>query len=99
MLFTRSFTALTLFFAAALLPAQQQAASPSSNNGLLALDVVVTPGNKGAPVAGLSQSSFTVLDNGAAQPIRSFRAVSGQPAAVKVLVVLAGGLLQEVQHC
>lgn len=64
------------------------AQSPEGPNGPIKLNVVVTAGSKGKPVAGLGQSSFTVLDNGAPQPIRSFRAVSGQTDPVKVLLVI-----------
>lgn len=51
------------------------------------LDVVVT-GNKGAQIAGLPQSDFTILDNGVAQHITSFQAMAGNPESIKVVVVL-----------
>jgi VWFA-related protein len=46
----------------------------------ITLDVVVTD-KSGAPVPGLHQEDFTVLDNKQPQKILSFRAVSGRPAA------------------
>ena len=79
---------LLLLFTSTILSAQRADTPAASGSNILTLDVVVKPGDKGAPVTGLSQSSFSILDNGAPQPIRSFRAVSGQPEAVKVLVVL-----------
>ncbi len=69
--------------------AAQQAGAPGiSDGGLIAMNVVVTPGNHGKPIAGLAQSNFTVLDNGSPQPITSFRALNGQAAPVKVLLVV-----------
>lgn len=67
---------------------QSGPAGGASGDGLVRLNVVVTPGGKAAPVPELSQSSFTVLDNGVPQPIRSFRAVTGQTQPVKVLIVI-----------
>ncbi len=52
------------------------------------LNVVVTAGERGKPVPGLNQNSFTVLDNGAPQRITSFRSLSGQTDPVKVLLVI-----------
>jgi VWFA-related protein len=46
----------------------------------ITLDVVVTD-KSGAPVSGLQQQDFTVLDNKQPQQILSFRAVSGRPGA------------------
>jgi VWFA-related protein len=42
----------------------------------------------GSPVADLQQQDFTVLDNKEAQPITSFRAVRGNDADLKVIVLL-----------
>src|SRR5579875_1425972 len=64
--------------------AQQPAQDAGGGGGPIRLNVVVTAGAKGKPVEGLAQSSFTVFDNGAPQPIRSFRAVTGQSDPVKV---------------
>ena len=68
--------------------AQQVAPSAGASKGPIKLSVVVTAGTKGKPIAGLTQNSFTVMDNGAPQPIRSFRALSGQTDPVKVLLVI-----------
>ncbi len=55
----------------------------------LHLDVVVTPNkSSGAPVAELTQSAFTVLDNGQPQPLTSFRAVIGNTEPVKMYLVI-----------
>ncbi len=51
------------------------------------LDVVVTQ-NGGAPVAGLGQQDFTVLDNKVKQPITSFRALGGSQSAEPINVIL-----------
>ena len=83
-------------FAAALLlclgclsgTAQQVEQAPGPSNGPITLNVVVTAGAKGKPIAGLNQNSFTVMDNGAPQRIRSFHALSGQANPVKVLLVI-----------
>ena len=69
-------------------PAHLPAQGPGMDHGPIKLSVVVTPGDKGKPIAGLTQNSFTVLDNGAAQPIRSFRALSSQTDPVKILLVI-----------
>lgn len=66
----------------------QQAAAPAKNDGPIRLDVVVTHGDRGKPQPGIPQSAFTVLDNGAPQPIQSFRAVAGQPNVASVTIVL-----------
>jgi hypothetical protein len=63
-------------FAALLLSLAPFAFAP---DGRIYLDVVVTP-NGGAPVAGLEQKDFTVLDNKVAQPIASFEALGGEKA-------------------
>jgi VWFA-related protein len=66
----------------------QQAPAGTPAHGPIKLDVVVTQGRNGKPVADLPQGAFTVLDNGAAQPLQSFRAVSGKAEPVKVLLVI-----------
>ncbi len=53
------------------------------------LDVVVS-GKGGAPVAGLQQQDFGLLDNGAARPIRSFKAVSAGEEPVQVILLIDG---------
>jgi VWFA-related protein len=51
------------------------------------LDVTVTA-KSGAPVAGLQQQDFTLLDNKATQPITSFKAVSRGQEPVEVILLL-----------
>lgn len=65
----------------------QQNSQPSQTEHRIYLDVVVTP-ESGAPVSGLTQQDFTVLDNGAPQTITSFEAVDGRQAHMEVIVVL-----------
>jgi VWFA-related protein len=64
-------------------PAQQNAPSPP---GVIFLNVVVAP-KSGAPVSGLEQQDFTVLDNKAPQNISTFRAVDGRTAPIEVILV------------
>lgn len=80
-------TAALFSFFPYLAPAQQAAAAPGAK-GPLKLDVVVTEGRAGKPVAGLPQSAFAVMDNSAPQSLTSFRAVSGKAEPVKVLLVV-----------
>jgi VWFA-related protein len=51
------------------------------------LDVVVTA-KSGAPVPGLEQQDFTVLDNGKPSAISTFAAKTGRDANIEVLIVL-----------
>jgi VWFA-related protein len=51
------------------------------------LDVVVAP-KSGAPVSGLQQQDFTVLDNKTPQTITSFAALGGPQAPIEVVIVL-----------
>jgi VWFA-related protein len=66
--------------------AAQQENAPSAP-GAIFLNVVVTP-KSGAPVSGLQQQDFTVLDNKAPQTITSFRAVDGRTAPIEVILVV-----------
>jgi VWFA-related protein len=87
----RAVRVFALFFTAAVAAAFGQQNGPvatASGSGLVRLNVVVQSGGKGAPVPNLPQNSFSVLDNGAVQPIRSFRAITGQAQPVKVLIVI-----------
>ena len=69
------------------LPASDQMAStPADPHADIHLDVVVT-GKSGPPVANLPQSAFTLLDNKAPLPIKSFRAV-GSNAPVEIVLVI-----------
>lgn len=71
--------------------ATQQPAAPVQAAGAetgVVLDVVVSPKNGGAPVAGLTQQDFTVTDNKDPQKITSFRAMGGSSAPVAVVLVI-----------
>lgn len=74
-----------LLFAAAV--AQLPAPAQSADDGKVHLDVVVTP-KSGEPVADLQQQDFTVFDNKAPRPIESFQAISGDRAAVEVILLI-----------
>ncbi|HEY2547523.1 MAG TPA: VWA domain-containing protein [Candidatus Acidoferrum sp.] len=56
-------------------------------NDMIHLDVVVTP-KSGAPLTGLQQQDFTVLDNKKELPISSFKAVRGRDADVHIILVI-----------
>ena len=68
------------------IPAQQAPTTSGSAPGMT-LDVVVTPKN-GAPVAGLEQQDFTILDNKVPQTIDSFRALRGRDAQLQAIIVV-----------
>lgn len=70
--------------------AQQPAPHPTTDAQPITLDVVVTPksGKKQAPVSGLPQQDFTVLDNNRARPIASFQEVSGPSAPISIILVV-----------
>jgi VWFA-related protein len=65
---------------------QPDAATDSGSRGI-SLDVVVTS-RAGAPVAGLAEQDFTVLDNKVPQKITSFQALGGNAAPVQVILVV-----------
>lgn len=65
----------------------QQAAPPATSTNRMVLDVVVTP-KAGAPVAGLQQQDFTILDNKSPQAITNFAALGGPQAPVEVIVLI-----------
>ena len=67
--------------------AQQAALSSPPAPGRMYLDVVVTP-KSGAPVSGLQQQDFTILDNKAPQAITSFAALGGPQAPIEVVLVV-----------
>ncbi|WP_035346816.1 VWA domain-containing protein [Edaphobacter aggregans] len=80
--------AIVFAFLSSFVLAQTKQETPASEtNGKIYLDAVVST-NGGAPVAGLEQKDFTVLDNKVAQPIASFEALGGEKAPVEVLVVV-----------
>jgi VWFA-related protein len=64
---------------------------PQQRSAKLTLDVVVTD-KAGAPVGGLTQKDFTLLDNGQPRPLTSFRPVdlaAGTPAPyIEVVLVI-----------
>jgi len=81
---------LSVLLWSAAAPAQQPVApvhDAGAEHGIV-LDVAVSPKNGGAPVAGLTQQDFAVLDNKAPQTITSFRAMGGKEAPVAVIVVI-----------
>ena len=53
----------------------------------MVLDVVVTP-KSGAPVSGLQQQDFAILDNKAPQTITSFAALGGPQAPIELVVLI-----------
>ena len=67
--------------------AQQTSPAVQSGPQSILLDVSVTP-KSGAPVTGLTQQDFTLLDNKTPQPIASFKAVSAAEEPVSVVVLL-----------
>jgi VWFA-related protein len=67
--------------------ASEQTPAAQGGNNKIYLDVVVTP-KSGAPVAGLQQQDFTLLDNKAPQTIASFQALEGSTAPTEVIVVV-----------
>jgi VWFA-related protein len=71
------------------IPASSHQKSPATQTGLgqLNLDVVVTR-KSGAPIAGLEQQDFTVLDNKVPQTITSFKAFTERQAPLEVVVVI-----------
>lgn len=60
-------------------------AQPASRR--ITLDVVVSP-KSGVPVTGLQKQDFTVLDNGASQPLATFAAIAGQSAPLEVVLLV-----------
>jgi VWFA-related protein len=80
---------LTPIFVTGILSAQLQAPKAASAPHRIVLNVVVTPksGKETAPVSGLQEGDFTLLDNKTPHPITSFRAVNGtEPISVILLI-------------
>ncbi|MEO6802066.1 MAG: VWA domain-containing protein [Granulicella sp.] len=80
---------LAPLFVTSVLPAQRQAPATAATSHQIVLDVVVTPksGKADAPVAGLQEGDFTLLDDKTPHPITSFRAVTAaEPVSVILLV-------------
>jgi VWFA-related protein len=70
-------------------PAQQSSpgsAQPAPN--FVYLDVVVTPKSGGAPLTGLQQQDFTLLDNKKPATINSFLSVDGRQTPPEVVLVV-----------
>jgi VWFA-related protein len=72
-------------------PALRHEPGATSPQGLIQLDVVVTD-KSGKPIAGLSQSDFTLLDNNHPAPILNFHAFGGAqappPQPVQVILLI-----------
>jgi VWFA-related protein len=68
-------------------PTAPAPASPTTAPKTIALDVVVTP-KSGPPAAGLTQQDFTLLDNGAPQPLTSFQALGDHQDPIEVIFVI-----------
>jgi len=80
------FLLVPLLFTAAA-SAQQNSPLTQPGNGRIYLDVVVTP-KSGAPVTGLQQQDFTLLDNKTPQTVTSFQALGGSQAPIEVILLV-----------
>jgi VWFA-related protein len=72
---------------AAAASAQKSPTATQPGSSKIYLDVVVTP-KSGAPVTGLQQQDFALLDNKAPQTITSFKAVTGREAPIEIIVLI-----------
>jgi hypothetical protein len=81
------FFLLVCMFYATTGSAQDLSPTTPADNGMINLDVVVTP-KSGPPVGDLQQQDFTILDNKVPQTIASFRAVRGKEAPIEVVLVV-----------
>jgi VWFA-related protein len=68
-------------------PARQNGSAAKLGDDRIILDVVVVT-KSGAPVSGLAQQDFTVLDNKVAQTMDSFRAVDGRQEPIETVLVI-----------
>lgn len=82
-----NFFCLPALFCLATAFAQQPSTPPRILDNAIHLDVVVTP-KSGQPVGDLHQQDFSVLDNNTANPITSFKAVTGSDSPVEVVIVI-----------
>ncbi len=82
MSFTARTTLILLFSALCTVSVAAQSASNP-----ISLDVVVAP-KAGAPVSGLQQADFAVLDNKVPQKILSFQALGGTKEPIEVTIVV-----------
>jgi len=80
------FLLVSLSFTAAV-SGQQPSPQTQTGNPKIFLDVVVTP-KSGAPVSGLQQRDFTLLDNKVPQTITSFEAMDGRQAPIEIVLVI-----------
>ncbi|MGB9068131.1 MAG: hypothetical protein WCC21_06145 [Candidatus Acidiferrales bacterium] len=80
---------LLVVFAAVATRAQQNVSPPPAvaDDGKIHFDVVLSP-RSAAPVEGLKEQDFTVLDNQSPSPITSFHAFTGHPEPLEVLIVI-----------
>jgi VWFA-related protein len=78
---------LVPFLCAPQISARQYQAPTFPGDGKIHLDVVVTP-QSGAPVSGLQQQEFTVLDNNVPRTITSFEAVDGRHASLEIVLLI-----------
>jgi VWFA-related protein len=76
---------LALLLCAAQVPARQNHSADHPGDRIY-LDVVVRH-KAGAPMKGLQQSDFTILNNDVPQTITSFEAVDGRQARIEVILV------------
>jgi VWFA-related protein len=81
------FAFIILALCSTAIPAQTAAPPSPPASGRMVLDVVVTP-KSGAPVSGLQQQDFTILDNKATQTITNFAALGGPQAPIEVVVLI-----------
>ena len=81
-----NFSLLVLVLCPFAVRAQQAPPSPPPTSRMV-LDVVVTP-KTGAPVSGLQQQDFTVLDNKNPEAITGFTSQGGPNAPVEVVIVI-----------
>ncbi len=80
-----SFLVVVLISGALTAPAQEQSPTPSIGSQGIKLDVVVDA-KSGQPVPNLGQQDFTVLDDKAARPIKSFKVMGPTEEPVKVIL-------------
>jgi len=79
---------LSLFFATAVFAQETPPLTRNVAPPTITLEVAVTPKSGGAPVSGLQQTDFKILDNKASQPITGFQAYSGGKTPVDVVLVI-----------
>lgn len=87
------FLGLTLLLFAASPDAGQQPATFRTGADAVVLDIVVRD-NRGRPIRDLRQDEITVLEDGTARAVRSFRLVEGPAMAAAVTGTLPAGSLQ-----